>query len=420
MEIASLPDAGRRVIAEPPPPIYPKPARPDPDTFFIPDPVGIAKAMSGAAPLNGHAAVVPPARAASTSRDRRSGADELVSFDPGPEFRYDWARLKVTRTRDAEHGEPDSSYSGFDPGPEVRYDWSRTEAARLERQNLRSKPFDPGRLGLETNPDRLAAPRVAAGAAVAMVLAVLAAAPISPFQINEPIPKPEISPFGLVATETGVGNDLPSAESTPEPPVATVTDPGLTPTGADRAADGVLRSRNRESPVPSPTPDTKISSPLQGSGTGRVAKAPLGDGPFFPIRGEFGYGEAMARFGAPRSGHIHAGQDVFAPAGTPLVAIYDSIVIDNSSGGGGGNTVTLYSQQAGKSYAYLHLNSPTPLAVGQKVRAGQPIGAVGCSGSCFGDHVHFEIRGGRDPYGPATDPLPELLTWPQAPRYDAP
>ena len=39
-----------------------------------------------------------------------------------------------------------------------------------------------------------------------------------------------------------------------------------------------------------------------------------------------------------------------------------------------------------------------------KVRMGQRIGKVGCTGSCWGDHLHFEVRGGRGAWGPVLDP----------------
>jgi hypothetical protein len=42
---------------------------------------------------------------------------------------------------------------------------------------------------------------------------------------------------------------------------------------------------------------------------------------------------------------------------------------------------------------------------------GARVGAVGCTGSCSGDHLHFEIREGRGPYGEPRDPLPALKRW---------
>jgi murein DD-endopeptidase MepM/ murein hydrolase activator NlpD len=54
------------------------------------------------------------------------------------------------------------------------------------------------------------------------------------------------------------------------------------------------------------------------------------------------------------------------------------------------------------------MQSPARAGSGQEVRAGQRVGEVGCTGSCFGDHLHFEARQGRGVSGPAIDPLPLL------------
>jgi murein DD-endopeptidase MepM/ murein hydrolase activator NlpD len=135
--------------------------------------------------------------------------------------------------------------------------------------------------------------------------------------------------------------------------------------------------------------------------------------PVHPVDGAVGYGEAGARFGAGRSGHVHAGQDVFAPAGTPLVAVRDSVVVETGSDGGRGNYAALYAPGTDETYLYLHMLSPASTSVGGRLKSGQPVGALGCTGSCFGDHLHFEIRAGRGTTGPAVDPLPALLSWSQ-------
>jgi murein DD-endopeptidase MepM/ murein hydrolase activator NlpD len=125
----------------------------------------------------------------------------------------------------------------------------------------------------------------------------------------------------------------------------------------------------------------------------------------FPVRAHVDWGEADARFGAYRSGHMHEGQDMFAPAGTRLVAIRDGVVVETGNDGGRGNYLALWSPEARSTFLYLHMLRPTPLSLGEHVRAGQPVGRVGCTGSCWGDHLHFEVRRGRGTTGAPHDPL---------------
>jgi murein DD-endopeptidase MepM/ murein hydrolase activator NlpD len=150
----------------------------------------------------------------------------------------------------------------------------------------------------------------------------------------------------------------------------------------------------------------------------------LTKGPYFPVVTDNpDFGEADARFGANRSGHIHQGQDVFVKAGTPLVAVRDGIVIDGAGGKslyayGGGNSLVIYSPMDDRSYVYMHMLHPALAHAGETVQAGQPIGQVGCTGSCDGPHLHFEIRRGRVGHRVerrALDPLPYLQEWPAAP-----
>ena len=53
--------------------------------------------------------------------------------------------------------------------------------------------------------------------------------------------------------------------------------------------------------------------------------------------------------------------------------------------------------------AYGHM-SRVAVSVGQHVTRGQTLGAVGCTGHCFGDHVHFEVRVN----GSAVNPIPYM------------
>ena len=151
-----------------------------------------------------------------------------------------------------------------------------------------------------------------------------------------------------------------------------------------------------------------------GGGT-TLAQASLpaqaGDGPYMPLRVMPHYGDG------PGAGRGHEGQDLFAPAGTDEVAIADAVVIDTGTGyqAGRGNYVSIYSDLTGRTYNYFHMLSAPVVGVGERVAAGQMLGDLGCSGSCWGNHLHFEMRRGRDEYGPIEDPRPLLETLGLAP-----
>jgi murein DD-endopeptidase MepM/ murein hydrolase activator NlpD len=129
---------------------------------------------------------------------------------------------------------------------------------------------------------------------------------------------------------------------------------------------------------------------------------------FFPVQGSYDYGTVENRFGDDRGDHMHEGQDIMAPAGTPLVAVVGSVVLEAGSDGGRGNYLLLYDPRGRRTFSYFHMLEPSPLTAGQRVRAGQALGRVGCTGSCWGDHLHFELHRGRDAYEGALDPLPFL------------
>ena len=139
-----------------------------------------------------------------------------------------------------------------------------------------------------------------------------------------------------------------------------------------------------------------------------------GRGPVRPIRGRVTYGEGDAHFGASRGGRMHEGQDVFAPEGTPLVAVRDGIVLEAGGGDERGNYLAIYSRAARQTYVYLHMQGPARVREGRHVHAGQEVGRLGCTGSCFGAHLHFEVRRGHGVRGVAQDPLPLLLRWRRA------
>ena len=115
-------------------------------------------------------------------------------------------------------------------------------------------------------------------------------------------------------------------------------------------------------------------------------------------------GKITSRFGNRihpilRIGRFHAGVDVGAAWGAPVVAAADGIVERAAWNGGHGRQVKV-AHSSGIDSSYSHL-SGFAVAPGEKVRRGQVIGFVGSTGFSTGAHLHFEVR--QD--GRLVDPL---------------
>jgi murein DD-endopeptidase MepM/ murein hydrolase activator NlpD len=148
----------------------------------------------------------------------------------------------------------------------------------------------------------------------------------------------------------------------------------------------------------------------------------LAPGYVFPLIGPHDFGESQARFGAFRYGHVHEGQDIFGKVGTPEVAVHDGVVVDRGKdggrySGGRGNYVAIYDPADNHSFVYMHMLHPSVVQTGDRVHAGEVLGRLGCTGSCDGPHLHFEVRIGKATLRSdtkAVDPLPYLRGWPQS------
>lgn len=135
----------------------------------------------------------------------------------------------------------------------------------------------------------------------------------------------------------------------------------------------------------------------------------------FPLIGEFSYGiEPDGRFGAPRNGHRHQGQDISAPTGTPVVAPRGGTVkVVANQPGGAGNYIVLHGEGENVDYVFMHLRDGSiRVSQGQHVATGQQLAEVGSTGEATGPHLHFEMwRGPWGTGGHPVDPLPFLLRW---------
>ena len=111
------------------------------------------------------------------------------------------------------------------------------------------------------------------------------------------------------------------------------------------------------------------------------------------------------RFGSPRSGNRrHRGIDLVAPVGSPVRAVQSGRVIQIGTHRGLGRFIELEHRHR-LSSLYAHL-SGVRVAVGQRVRQGQAIGAVGKTGNArhrwITPHLHLEILRGAEPINPQT------------------
>lgn len=102
-------------------------------------------------------------------------------------------------------------------------------------------------------------------------------------------------------------------------------------------------------------------------------------------------GELTSLFGwRRRARRHHAGIDIGAPWGSPIVAARPGVVIYSGWYFLYGRTVIL-DHGSGITTLYAHA-SKLLVRAGQQVAAGQAVAKVGCTGRCTGPHLHFEIR----------------------------
>lgn len=85
--------------------------------------------------------------------------------------------------------------------------------------------------------------------------------------------------------------------------------------------------------------------------------------------------------------------------GSPVLASAAGTVIVAKSAGwnGGYGSYVVIEHNNGTQTLYAHLNS-VGVSVGQGVGAGEQIGGVGSTGRSTGVHLHFEVRGARNPF----------------------
>ncbi len=144
------------------------------------------------------------------------------------------------------------------------------------------------------------------------------------------------------------------------------------------------------------------NSPLDGTMQSLISEQQLDRSTvpsLWPIHGLVtgGFGERMDPLSG--EGAFHSGMDISAPYGTKVDASADGIVLAGGPDSGYGNVI-LIDHGYGIMTKYGHL-SRIDVVVGQEVKRGQLIGAVGMTGKSTGPHLHYEVLVHDTPVNPA-------------------
>ena len=97
--------------------------------------------------------------------------------------------------------------------------------------------------------------------------------------------------------------------------------------------------------------------------------------------------------------HGHNAVDLASSVGAPIMAAASGRVIIVKTGGynGGYGNYIVVAHPNGTQTLYAH-NSENDVSVGDNVEQGQVVARVGSTGKSTGPHVHFEVRGARNPF----------------------
>jgi hypothetical protein len=166
--------------------------------------------------------------------------------------------------------------------------------------------------------------------------------------------------------------------------------------------------------APTPVPATSPAAPALEVGVPTPAQT-VADGAVFPVQGTHNFGGAENRYGAPRSGYFHEGQDVLTAEGTPVVAPLGGTISSTSYQASGAGYYIVEHTAIGFDFMYAHCKAATTVvSAGQTVSPGSAICQAGQTGDATAPHLHFEmwVDGWHESSAShSIDPLPYLEAW---------
>ena len=229
----------------------------------------------------------------------------------------------------------------------------------------------------------------------------------------------DTTPTTTGTTTTTTTTTTTSTETTPTDTTGTETTPYPDDLIPRHPFAGTYPAPKPAPAKPAPAPPPSVPPPAGP----QLATPALGGGPYvFPVYGPVQFADT---FGAARADvSWHHGDDIFAPLGSPILAVADGTVFSVGWNRIGGNRLWLRDRE-GNYFYYAHLAAFSTLAVeGASVHAGDVLGFVGNTGDAAGTpyHLHFEIHPvallGLG-YDGAVDPTSYLRQWQRASNLTA-
>jgi murein DD-endopeptidase MepM/ murein hydrolase activator NlpD len=163
-----------------------------------------------------------------------------------------------------------------------------------------------------------------------------------------------------------------------------------------------------------PTPKPALPAPTPVLPGVPTPAQTVADGAVFPVAGAHNFGGPENRFGAPRDGYTHQGQDVLTAEGTPVVVPLAGTITSTSYQAGGAGYYAVEHTGIGFDFMFAHCEaSSLAVSADQAVAAGQALCKAGQTGDATAPHLHFEmwVGGWQAPGGEPIDPLPYLQAW---------
>ncbi len=158
--------------------------------------------------------------------------------------------------------------------------------------------------------------------------------------------------------------------------------------GPPRGGEMAVRPARREPPA--------AGADLARSRAGAEAVPPplTGRGFLWPVRGK-----VVDGFGAKPGGRRNDGINIAAPAGTPVRAVENGVVVYAGSAVPAFGRMLIIRHAGGYLSTYAH-NEALLVTVGDRVRRGQIVARVGATGEVRRAQLHFQLRRGREPVDP--------------------